>query len=332
MTGQTEYVCYGELGHYLYQFSGDKVKVEFPCKFNAIRNQVCGDYQITFTPGNAWNGVRYLTYSAWLGVTRLSDDKAWYGRTTIKIAGQYVKEMQCQGSTNRQPYNKKGGDLELADIFDVSIASDGLSVIVTEKNNVFSLEFGLYEVSGDRQSSSDWKFICNAANVKLVPYPQQLCGNGTNNYVRKRTDKMSIIKDEEAAVIYDVFTNPTITQYDTINPLCEEAQGYIINSCVNDTAREEAVALCWRTVGSAGHRQCLSKYTYDPMQVFTKCVDWACSGFPSPAKDIKKNCNALAEAVDDCREFPGLKTKIDKAHCYSGLRWVLDGEEEGCPQ
>lgn len=89
---------------------------------------------------------------------------------------QYMKEMQCQGSTNRQPYNKKGGDLELADIFDVSIASDGLSVIVTEKNNVFSLEFGLYEVSGDRQSSSDWKFICNAANVKLVPYPQQLCG------------------------------------------------------------------------------------------------------------------------------------------------------------
>ncbi|XP_025090485.1 uncharacterized protein LOC112561876 [Pomacea canaliculata] len=200
-----------------------------------------------------------------------------------------------------------------------------------KQNSTFSFEFGFYQVAGDRQSSSDWKFICNDDSAVLNPYPAQLCGDGKLKVVRDRTKSIPLFSDDTETVIYDVFSNPDITQYDQKEPSCEEAQFHLTKTCPDDAARQLAVSYCWPIVGSLGHRNCLSKYTYDIAEIFAACVEWACSGFPKPGADKDKNCNALAEAIDDCRRFPGLKEKIDESKCYTGLRWVQSEREDDCP-
>ncbi|XP_025098504.1 uncharacterized protein LOC112566500 [Pomacea canaliculata] len=329
--GRAAFTCLSEFGNRLVQFNGYRARVELPCKYNAIKGQQCGDYIINVTPGITFNGVDYLSATAWLGVKRISDGKFIEFRTSYKIAGKYLTELQCEGSTTLLPIVKKDGNLEFTDIFNYTPEDDGLGVIFTEKQNTWSFSFGLYEFKGSKFKSSDWSFTCNDDSVPLVPYPEQLCGNTTKSVLKDRTAGFTQWSDDVATITYDVFRNPKITQYEKIEDFCQVSQDKLVNLCPDDAAREKTIAACWRILGEKGHRKCLSKYTFSPIEIFANCIDWMCQG--APPKDPTKSCDKVAEAIDDCREFPGLTSLVKESKCYSGLSYRLKDDSEGdsCP-
>ncbi|XP_025098507.1 uncharacterized protein LOC112566502 [Pomacea canaliculata] len=329
--GRAAFTCRSEFGNRLVQFNDYRARVELPCKYNAIKGQQCGDYIINVTPGITYNGVDYLSATAWLGVKRISDGKFIEFRTSYKIAGKYLTELQCEGSTTLLPIVKKDGDLEFTDIFNYTPEDDLLGVIFTEKQNTWSFSFGLYEFKGSRFKSSDWSFTCNDDSVPLVPYPEQLCGNTTKSILKDRTASFTQWSEDEATITYDVFSNPVITQYEKIEDFCQVSQDKLVNLCPDDAARQKTIAACWKILGEKGHRKCLTKYTFSPIEIFANCIDWMCQG--APAKDPTKSCDKVAEAIDDCREFPGLTSLVKESKCYSGLSYRLkdDSQDDSCP-
>ena len=62
---------------------------KFPCKYNAIKDTICGDWQITISPGNMLDPDRnklYVVKTVWMGVVNVNTKKYWQGRTDLKIA------------------------------------------------------------------------------------------------------------------------------------------------------------------------------------------------------------------------------------------------------
>ena len=82
-------VCQAKRGKKFLTFSKTGETLRFPCKYNAIRETICGSYKITITPGNmleADRGKLYIIKSIWLAVKHIASGESWEGRSELKIA------------------------------------------------------------------------------------------------------------------------------------------------------------------------------------------------------------------------------------------------------
>ncbi|PVD25020.1 hypothetical protein C0Q70_15517 [Pomacea canaliculata] len=98
------------------------------------------------------------------------------------------------------------------------------------------------------------------------------------------------------------------------------------------TNENALISLLRRALVADGGESLDTECTLNVVAGHQRCVEWVCSGFPKPGADKKKNCKALAEAIDDCRRFPGLKEKMDESKCPTGLSWVQSDREDDCPR
>ena len=60
-----------------------------PCKYNAIKDTICGDWKVTVTPGNMLDPNRnklYVIRTMWVGVENVNTGMSWEGRSDLKIA------------------------------------------------------------------------------------------------------------------------------------------------------------------------------------------------------------------------------------------------------
>ncbi|XP_076467200.1 uncharacterized protein LOC143298270, partial [Babylonia areolata] len=55
-------VCEGKNGKKLVTFSDTMEQIKFPCKYNAVRDTVCGSYRVTVSPGNMLENDRNKLY------------------------------------------------------------------------------------------------------------------------------------------------------------------------------------------------------------------------------------------------------------------------------
>ena len=88
-------ICRAYNGKKVVTFSRTQEMVKFPCRYNAIRDTVCGDWKVTVSPGNMLETLRnkaYVIKTLWVSVERISDGLKWEGRTDLKIARKVRRE------------------------------------------------------------------------------------------------------------------------------------------------------------------------------------------------------------------------------------------------
>ena len=81
-------VCEAKKGK-IFTFSNTQERLKFPCKYNAVRGLICGDWKINVTPGNMLEpqrGSHYVVRTMFVGVHNLVTDERWEGRSDLKIA------------------------------------------------------------------------------------------------------------------------------------------------------------------------------------------------------------------------------------------------------
>ena len=82
-------MCEARNGKRVVTLSKTPEMTKFPCKYNAIKDTICGDWQITISPGNMLDPDRnklYVVKTVWMGVVNVNTKKYWQGRTDLKIA------------------------------------------------------------------------------------------------------------------------------------------------------------------------------------------------------------------------------------------------------
>ena len=82
-------VCQAKRGKRVVTFSNTAESVRLPCKYNAVKDTICGSYRITISPGNMLEterGKLYVTKTMWVAVENTQTGRRWEGRSELKIA------------------------------------------------------------------------------------------------------------------------------------------------------------------------------------------------------------------------------------------------------
>ncbi|KAK7108788.1 hypothetical protein V1264_016457 [Littorina saxatilis] len=297
--------CIMRRGKKMRTFSNTKERIKFPCKYNAVRDTVCGSYKVTVTPGNAIEAdknKRYIVKTMFVGVERISDGMKWEGRSDLKIAKKFL-----DGSKDA-PFNKKDGALETTDVFNFGPTTEDDEVSLIEKNNEFEVVFGLYMPGDTWHRRSGFQFNCHSANFQPSGYPDQICGNGTKDEVAT-FKKANDMKDSRQAVLFhQVFTNMGVVQ---TNSDCLTTSRTMSNKC--DGKEFEAAQQCWQVVGKKRFHRCVTKNLEVPESAMRHCVEYVCSNYT----DLN-SCHALSDELDGCQELGDISMKVKK-HCAPDL-------------
>ncbi|XP_025098667.1 uncharacterized protein LOC112566617 [Pomacea canaliculata] len=296
--------CGLEKGKRLDTFSEDTDRLKIPCKYNAVR-QTCGRYFINVTPGNDIRSDtgEYYVETMWVSITDTETKQKWEGRTSTKIAQKAINDPA------RSPFQTKTNELDINSICTIGANEDTNQVYLMEKNGLFSISFGVYEEGGRKSKTSTWEFECNDNNVELAPYPQQVCGNLTEDVVKNIRKDMDFSQDNEVYMYY-VLNNKAIAQTSEVCKYLEET--FTTGRC---KAREAlAVHLCYRVVYSGFIYKKLLRFGTDPKYVWKACIDYVCSDFTDQV-----TCEYLGEALDEVKKpSDTIAKKIEENNCYPG--------------
>lgn len=310
-------ICSATSGKLLQQFAGKKYRMRFPCKYNAVRNQVCGAYSVTVSPTNALTVKgKYIITSLWLGLTEIATGKKWEGRTSVKIATKYLKEFKDV------PFNTKFSSVgfTFATLFDVTPGTENY-VEVKAKNGDFRVKFGVYDSILEHKASG-FEFECYRGTT-LNPYPDQICGNDTVKSIRNlRMDALAVQKPIEA-ILYDVFANPDNIVAQPYSDHCQRAENTLRSRC--EGRQLEAIKYCWRIVGSPRHTNCFATDFHHAGEVFWHCLEFVCSNF-----EVEPFCPNLAAALDLCPDIYLLSDKV-KQVCDPDLFTAEDPDMSESP-
>ncbi|KAK7106553.1 hypothetical protein V1264_017795 [Littorina saxatilis] len=300
--------CIMRRGKKLRTFSNTKERIKFPCKYNAIRDTICGDYKITITPGNAIEAdknKRYIVKTVFLGLERISDGMKYEGRSDLKIAKKYIDGIKDA------PFNKLDGALEIDQILSFSAGSDDDEVTVYEKNNAsFLFRYGQYMPGDTWHRRSGFEFICLSDNFQPSGYPDQICGNGTKDEVKAFKKSKGYRESRQAVLFHEVFTNDGIIQTDSD---CKSTANAISNKCQTDADRWNAAKLCWPVVGKSHFQSCITHNIERPESAMRHCVEYVCSRCTDP-----NSCLALSEELDGCMELEGVSNYV-RSQCAPNL-------------
>ncbi|XP_025098662.1 uncharacterized protein LOC112566615 isoform X1 [Pomacea canaliculata] len=304
MYTQAQIQCGLEKGKRLDTFSEDTDRLKIPCKYNAVR-QTCGRYFINVTPGNDIRSDtgEYYVDTMWVSVTDTETKQTWEGRTSTKIAQKAISDPA------RSPFNTKTNQLDINSICTTGTNEDTNQVYLIEKNGLFSISFGVYEEGGRKSKTSTWDFECNDSNVELVPYPEQACGNLTEDVVKNIRKDMDFSQDNEVYMYY-VLNNKPIAQTSAI---CKSLEDIFANDRCGD---REALAIhsCYKIVYSGPIYKKLLRFGTDPKTVWKACIDYVCSDFTDQV-----TCEYLGEALDEVKKPSDLiAKKIEENNCYAG--------------
>lgn len=308
---EAAYSCEITKGEKFEPVNGKDAKLDFPCKFNAIR-QKCGPWEVRISPGNIYIPPRYILNTVWVEVSKGDDNntKYWEGRTYTKTAVKYINDA----GDVREPFAKKEGNLNTEDVFNYS-KSQG-DVTATAVDGSFSITFGPYDPEGSKHRNVAMKFTCNT-NDAPSGFPDTLCGGFDAKEVDVRAAELGFktgsklkADQRDKTYYYTAFTDLTTDQ--SPNPTCRLVAETMVNECASDAKRVEAINRCYTILYSKPHRECATKFSCNIIDVFYNCVKTVCSDF----KD-KVSCEALGEAIDMCRAFPDLSEQV--ATCYKGM-------------
>jgi len=305
-------VCRAYQGKTLYTFGKTREMVKLPCKYNAVRRTVCGDWLVTITPGNVLEATRYkyVTRTLYVGVENIHDSSKWEGRTTLTVAKKYIDGIKPE------PFNKKDGQLSASDVFNYE--SDPKTVSLVEKNNQFRIDFGLYDVT-THKGPSGFTFTCQSDNAELTPYPQQVCGNGTKREVYRYKKEHGLKANRRATLFLNIFTNPQLIQVDSD---CSSAANAMTRKCKGLEQQFEASKLCYPILAKKKYYSHILDSLQNPISTFRHCVEFVCSDY----KNLD-SCAALGDELDDCPTLPVISAKV-KATCDEYLMTNDDPDEE----
>jgi len=302
-------VCEVMNGKKMITFSGTPELIKFPCKYNAIRDTVCGNWKVTVSPGNMLETYRsklYVIRTVYVGVERISDGLKWEGRTDLKIAKKYLT-----GFTDA-PFNTKDGALAIDDVFEFGSPNADMEVSLKEKSGAFDITFNLFDPMGRWHKDSAVSFKCKSNNFVPTEYPTQLCGNGTDREVKTFKKSMEWREHRQATLFYNIFTNLELIQTDNN---CIAAQRAMSKRCIQngEDLRYKAANLCWPIVGKPTYQRCISGNMDSPISAFRHCVEFVCSGYTDP-----NSCAALGDELDLCPAVPEVSDTV-KSVCRPDL-------------
>lgn len=280
-------------------FNGRRDEMFMPCKYDAIRQQ-CGSYKINVSPGNVYLQPKYRMDTLWLSLTDTATGDFWAGRTDNKLAIKYFNGWKPA------LFNQKQGNVNTSSV--LSFGIDGKYAYAEALNGDFKLSFTPWDPTNSDFNQAEWTFTCNAPDFMPIGFSSQVCGGVEARESAKRRDELGL-KNRVQLIHYDVFTNEQIVQ---TNPKCANATRLMTQVCTEDQ-RIEAVKTCGQILSSSGHTQCITKYSCDPMDAFTDCIDWVCSGYTDDFA-----CERLGQSMDLCRTFRenDLTAKVDNAKCF----------------
>merc|ERR1711872_682925 len=302
-------VCKAFNGKKLVTFSGTQEMIKFPCRYNAVRDTVCGNWKVTVSPGNMLETIRnklYVINTMWVGVERISDGKKWEGRTDLKVAQKYLDGL------SDTPFNTKDGALNIREVFNFGDQNANMEVSLLEKRGDFKITFNLFEPFGDWHKNSKFSFECYSKKFVPTDYPTQLCGNGTRMEVKGFKKSMEWRENRQATLFYNIFSNMELIQTDSD---CQSAQRAMAKRCVRggQDLRYKASKLCWGLVGKPLYQRCISGNMDSPISAFRHCVEFVCSDYKDP-----NACEALGDELDMCPELPEVSRTV-KQQCKPNL-------------
>ena len=82
-------MCEAIRGKRVITFSGTPEMTKFPCKYDAVRNTICGKWKITISPGNMVESEKnrmFVIRTIWMGLENVETKDRWEGRSDLKIA------------------------------------------------------------------------------------------------------------------------------------------------------------------------------------------------------------------------------------------------------
>nr|KAG5703962.1 hypothetical protein BaRGS_020559 [Batillaria attramentaria] len=307
---QAENTCQVKLGNSLTSNGGKAGKLEVPCKYGAVRQQ-CGDYFVRLTPGNVYIN-RYFINTVWLEV-RTKDGREWRGRTsTDQPSLPSLQFINDAGDVREAFQMKQPSDYETDDLFDFTKTENDITATV--KDGSFSVTFGPFDPTGSKHRNVGLTFTCTRDDSP-PEFPIQICGGEDPKDVQYMAEELGFKPNDkfkphmrDQTYYYAIFTDPDLDQ----------TPDTMLNVCPDGAKRKEAIENCYMILYSKPHRKCATKYSCELIDVFANCVKFVCSDYKDEVA-----CQAVAEAIDMCRNFPGLSDRILEAKCYTGFI-VLD--------
>lgn len=287
---------------------GKPASLDFPCKYAAVRQQ-CGNYHVRISPGNVYVSPRFFINTIWVEVSHTSG-KDWEGRTSSKIAAKYINDA----GITREALIKKAGSYSTNSLFTISKGKSDFTAAAHD--GAFSITFGPYDAVGALHNNVHFKFTCNI-DGPLLPFPNQICGGDDPKDVQYVAEALQFKTGQnfksdtrDKTYYFAVFNDTSTDQSPT--PKCQEAVDTFVNVCPNDAKRVEAIEVCHTILYSLPHRECAIRFSCAVIDVFASCLKFVCSDY----KD-KDACQEVGDAIDMCRDYPGLTGKIQG--CYIDL-------------
>lgn len=305
-------------------FSKKDIALPVPCKYWAVKKQKCGKWKVSVTPGNRWLGKLYRLDTLWVSAIDDSDSNVRFeGRTTNKLA---VKFINSKGTRNL--FNKKGGNLNVDEIFNQGFDEDG-APYAEDKDKNFRITFQPWQKSysktydKEKHAQSKFTFEC-FKDDELNDFPSQMCGNETKPDLLEMSKMDPFLMkggksdlNERIYLYYHLFMNEDVTQMDG---RCIDAVNILNDNCTSFDERLDALKHCEQIIAGGRHTECVTKYSCDPMDIFNACLRWGCTGDKPWDKKNTGPCEETGAGIDLCPPFSSVYADLTgvmrDANCY----------------
>jgi len=305
--------CIVRRGKKMRPFANGLEHVKVPCKYPAVKQTRCGQWQVTITPEHVlWAGVRpksYIVKSVRVAAERIPDGKKWEGRIRVATTKKYINGRE------ESPFEQgEKSKLDVHEVFRFKAEETEDGVTAYERRGQFKIFFGAFE-SGDTWSRrSGWSFTCLDDKFEPSSIDFEICGNGTDNEIetlKRERGWTGSLDDRQAVIFWKIMSDQSVKQS---NKRCKDTQRIMKRRCNNDEDRMQAARLCWKLVAKDRFIGCVMDNLEEPEDAMKWCTQFVCSGMTD-----KASCKKLGNAIDRCQELNTLSIAVRKT-CKPKLR------------